>query len=198
MSPVNPSVMYSPPLDGYPSSSNQWYPPSNTSQSAMPILMPMNHSDQMQLQHRLSVNVTDHYEWTTNPTHFHPGGYPTATANSSNFDTMSLNGSLSSGTSTNDSSPYPLLTPMPTMFFNQYPPAPVPSVEQQQQQQYFQPPVFYPPAMSPRLITEPGAQQPILSDPSSTKFVGRLLSSVDRCFVFRFLPGQGPLMIMVS
>ena len=198
MSPVHPSVMYSPPLEGYPPNSSPWYPPpSSTSQSAMPILMPMSNSDQMQLQHRLSVNVTDHYEWTTHPTHFPQGGYSGAatTTNSSNFDTMSLNGSLSSGTSTNDSSPYPLLTPMPTVYFNQYPSAPTPSAEQQQ---FFPPAVFYPSAMSPRPIHDSGQQPTMLSDPSSAKFVVRTLSPSALSVSFRFLPGQGPFLVMVS
>jgi hypothetical protein len=141
MSPMNPSVMYSPPLEAYQQNPN-WIPP--------------------QLHHRLSVNVTDHYEWRSNPANYYPG-YSTTT-NSSNIDTMSLNGSLSSGASTNDSSSYPLLAPMPTVYLNQYP---QPSSGEQQ---YFQPTVFFPPQISPRLINEQ-AQQNILNDSTSNKFV---------------------------
>lgn len=135
MSPIHPSVLCSPPLENYGPNTN-WIPPPppTSSRQAVPVLMPMSHSDQMQLHHRLSVNVTDHYEWTTNPTNYFPG-YSTAaaaaTTNSSNMDTMSLNGSLSSNTSTNDSSSYPILAPMPTVFFNQYPQQ-SPSEQQQQ------------------------------------------------------------------
>jgi hypothetical protein len=115
MSPINPTVLCSPPLENYPSNSN-WIPSSSSSRQAMPILMPINNADQMQLHHRLSVNVTDHYEWTANPTNYFPGY---STGNSSNLDTTSLNGSLSSNTSTNDSSSYPILAPIPTVYFNQ-------------------------------------------------------------------------------
>jgi hypothetical protein len=163
MSPINPSVMCSPPLEHYPQNSN-WIPPpcSSSSGQAMPILMPMNNSDQMQLHHRLSVNVTDHYEWTTNPANYFPG-YST-TANSSNLDTMSLNGSLSSNTSTNDSPSYPILAPMPTVFFNQFPQQP------SGEQTFIQPAVFFPQQISPRLINEQ-MQQNLMNDNSTNKFV---------------------------
>ncbi|CAF0726223.1 unnamed protein product [Adineta steineri] len=166
MSPINPTVLYSPPLDNYNQNSN-WISPHSSSHQTVPILMPMSNSDQMQLHHRLSVNVTDHYEWSTNPTNYYPG-YST-TANSSNIDTMSLNGSLSSNTSTNDSSPYPILAPMPTVFFNQY--SQQSSCEQQQQQhhQYVQPTVFVPQHISPRLISEQ-TEQHIPNEMSSNKF----------------------------
>ncbi|CAF3535740.1 unnamed protein product [Rotaria sp. Silwood1] len=168
MSPINPTVLCSPPLENYSPNSN-WIPPPPPSHQTMPILMPINNSDQMQLHHRLSVNVTDHYEWTTNPTHFFPSY--SATTNSSNIDTMSLNGSLSSNTSTNDSSSYPILAPMPTVYFNQYPQQP--SGEQQQQQQYIQPTVFFPQPISPRLINEQ-IQQNMMNDVSSNKlFAGQ-------------------------
>jgi hypothetical protein len=163
MSPINPTVLCSPPLENYPQNSN-WIPPpppSSSSRQAMPILMPINNSDQMQLHHRLSVNVTDHYEWTTNPTNY----FPTySTANSSNLDTMSLNGSLSSNTSTNDSSSYPILAPIPTVFFNQYP------QQSPSEQTYVQPTVFFPQQISPRLINEQ-TQQNMVNDVSSNKFV---------------------------
>ena len=166
MSPINPTMMCSPPLDAYPAHSHWMSPPppsSGSSRPGMPILMPMNHSDQMQLHHHLSVNVTDHYELTTNPTHYF-SGYSAAT-NSSNVDTMSLNGSSSSGASTNDSSSYPLLAPMPTVYFNQY--AQPSSSERPHQQPYFSPPVIFPSPMSPRSIHE--QQQHAFNDISSNK-----------------------------
>ncbi len=162
MSPGNPTVLCSPPLDHYGRNSN-WMPPSAPSRQGMPMLMPMNNSDPMQLHHRLSVNVTDHYEWTTNPANYFPGY---STTNSSNLDTTPLNGSLSSNTSTNDSSPYPILAPIPTVFFNQYPQ----QSPGEQQQQYIQPTVFFSQQMSPRLINEQ-TQQNMMNDPSSNKFV---------------------------
>lgn len=126
----------------------------------MPMVMPMNNSDPMQLHHRLSVNVTDHYEWTTNPTNYFPG-YPTP-GNGSNLETMSLNGSLSSNTSTNDSSTYPILAPMPTVYFNQYP------QQSSTEQSYASPTVFFPQQMSPRTLNEQ-AQTNMLNDPSTNK-----------------------------
>lgn len=168
MSPINPTVLCSPPLETYSPNSN-WISPTLSSHSTMPILMPMNNSDQMQLHHRLSVNVTDHYEWTTNPTNYFPGY--SATTNSSNLDALSLNGSLSSNTSTNDSSSYPILAPIPTVFFNQYPQQQSGEQHQQQsQQQYIQPTVFFPQQISPRLINEQ-VQQNFINDLSSNKFV---------------------------
>lgn len=165
MSPVNPTILCSPPLENYSSNSN-WIPPPPSSHHTMPILMPINNADQMQLHHRLSVNVTDHYEWTTNPTNFFPA-YSTA-INSSNMDNISLNGSLSSNTSTNESSSYPILVPMPTVFVNQYPQQA--SVEQTPHQQYIPPPVFLSQPMSPRIINEQ-SQQNIINDTSSNKYV---------------------------
>ena len=169
MSTINPAMMCSPPLDAYPAHGGHWISPpppsSSSSRPGMPILMPMNHSDQMQLHHHLSVNVTDHYELTTNPTHYF-SGYSAATS-SSNVETMSLNGSSSSGASTNDSSSYPLLAPMPTLYFNQY--AQPPSGDRSHQQPYFSPPVLYPSSpMSPRSIHE---QQHVLNDMSFNKYV---------------------------
>ncbi len=166
MSPINPTVLCSPPLENYPQNSN-WIsppppPPPPPSRQAMPILMPMNNSDPMQLHHRLSVNVTDHYEWTTNPTNYFPG-YSTTT-NSSNLDTMSLNGSLSSNTSTNDSSSYPILAPIPTVFYNQYP------QQSSGEQGYIQPTLFFPQQISPRLINEQ-VQQNMGNEGLSNKFV---------------------------
>jgi hypothetical protein len=174
MSPINPGVLCSPPLENYPQNPN-WLPhppPSSSSRQAMPILMPANNSDQMQLHHRLSVNVTDHYEWTTNPTNYYPGY---STTNSSNLETMSLNGSLSSNTSTNDSSSYPILAPMPTVFFNQFP------QQSPGEQTFMQPTVFFPQQISPRLINEQ-MQQNITNDNSANKFV----------------PGQAPFVLMVN
>ncbi|CAF4313148.1 unnamed protein product, partial [Rotaria sordida] len=52
MSPINPTVLYSPPLENYSTNSN-WIPPSSPTHQTMPILMPINNSDQMQLHHRL-------------------------------------------------------------------------------------------------------------------------------------------------
>jgi hypothetical protein len=160
MSPINPTVLCSPPLENYPSNSN-WIPSSSSSRQAMPILMPINNADQMQLHHRLSVNVTDHYEWTANPTNYFPGY---STGNSSNLDTTSLNGSLSSNTSTNDSSSYPILAPIPTVYFNQYP------QQSPNEQNYIQPTIFFPQQISPRLINEQ-TQQNIINDGTSNKFV---------------------------
>ncbi|CAF3616806.1 unnamed protein product [Rotaria socialis] len=165
MSPSSQTVLCSPPLENYSSNSN-WISPSTASHQTMPILMPINNSDQMQLHHRLSVNVTDHYEWTTNPTNYFPGY--SATINSSNIDTLSLNGSLSSNTSTNDSSSYPILAPMPTVFLNQYP-----QQSLGEQQQYIQPTVFFPQQISPRLTNEQ-IQQNMMNDVSSNKlFAGQ-------------------------
>lgn len=166
MSPINPTMLCSPPLENYPPNPN-WIPPSSlppstpssSSSSRQPMFMS---SDQMQLQHRLSVNVTDHYEWTTNPSNYFPGY--SAQTNSSNLDTMSLNGSLSSNTSTNDSSPYPILAPMPTVFFNQYP------QQLPNEQTYMQPILFTPQQISPGLINEQ-TQQNMINDPSGHKFV---------------------------
>jgi hypothetical protein len=167
MSPINPAVLCSPPLENYSPNSN-WMSPAPPSHHTMPILMPISNADQMQLHHRLSVNVTDHYEWTTNPTNYFPPY--SATTNSSNVDTMSLNGSLSSNTSTNDSSSYPILAPMPTVFFNQYPQQ---LSGEQHQQQYMQPAVFFPQQLSPRVIHEQ-VQQNIINDVSSNKlFLGQ-------------------------
>jgi len=160
MSPVNPTVLCSPPLENYPQNSNWLSPPSR---QAMSMLMPMNNSDQMQLHHRLSVNVTDHYEWTTNPTNYYPG-YSTTTGNSSNLETMSLNGSLSSNTSTNDSSSYPILAPMPTVYFNQYP------QQSPGEQTYMPSTVFFPQQISPRLMNEQG-QPTMVNDGPSNKSV---------------------------
>jgi hypothetical protein len=156
MSPINPTVLCSPPLENYSQNSN-WI--SSSSRQPMPILMPINNQEQLQLHHRLSVNVTDHYEWTTNPnsTNYFQG-------NSSNFDTMSLNGSLSSNTSTNDSSSYPILAPIPTVYFNQYP------QQSSGEQTFIQPTVFFPQQISPRLINEQ-AQQNMMNDGTSNKFV---------------------------
>ncbi|UJR34162.1 hypothetical protein I4U23_021570 [Adineta vaga] len=160
MSPMNPTVLCSPPLDNYGPNSN-WIP-SNRQQ--VPILMPMNNSDQMQLHHRLSVNVTDHYEWTTNPSNYFSNYPSSATAtNSSNLDTMSVNGSLSSNTSTNESPSYPILAPLPTVYFNQYPQQ-SPTEQQQQQPPYVQSTVYFPQQISPRLIHEQ-------NDPSNNKFL---------------------------
>lgn len=164
MSPINPTVLCSPPLENYPQNSNWIHPPpphSSSSRQPMPILMPINNPDQMQLHHRLSVNVTDHYEWTANPTNYFPAY---STGNSSNLDTMSLNGSLSSNTSTNDSSSYPILAPIPTVYFNQYP------QQSPSEQTYVQPTVFFPQQISPRLINEQ-TQQNMVNDVSSNKFV---------------------------
>ena len=160
MSPINPGVLCSPPLENYSQNSN-WIQSSTHHRQPMPILMPINNSDPMQLHHRLSVNVTDHYEWTTNP---------------ANFDTMSLNGSLSSNTSTNDSSSYPILAPIPTVYFNQYP-----QQSLNDQQQYIQPTIFFPQQISPRLINEQ-IQQNIVNDISTNKFI----------------PGQPPFVVMVN
>jgi hypothetical protein len=146
MSPINPTVLCSPPLETYPP-------------SRQAMLMSMNNADQMQLHHRLSVNVTDHYEWTANPTNYY-SGYPT-TGNSSNLETMSLNGSLSSNTSTNESSSYPILAPMPAVYFNQY------HQQSPSEQTYVSPTMFYPQQMSPRLINEPN----MVNDGSSNRFV---------------------------
>jgi len=163
MSPGNPTILCSPPLENYPSNSN-WIPPpphhppppssqpphpaSSSSRSTIPILMPMNHSDQIQYHHRLSVNVTDHHEWTTNPT---------------NLETMSLNGSLSSNTSTNESSSYPILAPIPTVYFNQYP-------QQSANEQTFIPSTVYiPQQISPRLLNEP-IQSNMINELTSNKY----------------------------
>jgi hypothetical protein len=176
MSPINPTVLCSPPLENY-----------SSSRQAMPMLMPMNNSDQMQLHHRLSVNVTDHYEWTTNPTNYY-SGYST-TGNSSNLETMSLNGSLSSNTSTNESSSYPILAPMPTVYFNQYP------QQSSGEQTYVPPTMFYPQQISPRLMNEPS----MLNDGSSNKsvFYWEIMNQ-SKFYYFRFLPGQAPFVVMVS
>ena len=138
---MNPAVLCSPPLENNYSPNSNWIPSHTSSNQTMPMLMPINNSDPMKLQHRLSVNVSDHYEWAaTNPKNYFPG-YST-TMNSSNFDAMSLNGSLSSNTSTTDSLSYPILAPMPTVFCNQYfqqPSGSQPQQQQQQQQQQLQP-----------------------------------------------------------
>ena len=126
--------------------------------------MPINNSDQMQLHHHLSVNVTDHYEWTTNPKNYLPT-YSTTT-NSSNLDTMSLNGSLSSNTSRNESSSYPILTPMSTVYCNQY----SQQTPVEQQQQYIQPKFVLPQQLSPRFINE-SVQQNMINNMSSNKLI---------------------------
>ena len=158
--------MYSPPMDNY-QQNGHWYSSHPSSHSTVPVLMPMSNAEHLQLQHRLSVNVTDHYEWTTNPNNYYSGYPPPAT--SSNFDTLSLNGSLSSGTSTNDSPPYPLITPIPTVYVNQYPTASIPA--EQQQQRYCPQPGNYPtPPIPTRLASEAGPQA-MLHDPLTNKFV---------------------------
>lgn len=196
------TVMYSPPLENYPSGPT-WYSSSNSPHPGMPILIPMNNCDQIQLQHHLSVNVTDHYESTPHPsTHPYPV-YSTGTAattTSSNHDTMSSNGSLSSGTSTNESSPYPLLTPMPTVFFNPYPPS-LPNDQHPSAPYFSSTAMYFPSPLSPRLLPETRPTT-IINEPSMPrKFV--LLS----CFlallipphVFsRFLPAPNPIVMMVK
>jgi len=176
------SVMYSPPLETYPTTPN-WYSSSNSSHPPLPILIPMNNPEQIQLQHRLSINVTDHYECSTNPNHLYPTysttTTTTSTTNSSNHDTMSLNGSLSSGTSTTDGSPYPLLAPMPTVFFNPYPQTI--NNDQHSAPTYLSPTMFFPSPLSPRLVAET-RQSTIVNEPVPTKF----------------LPGQSPIVMMSS
>ena len=178
MSPINPTVLCSPPIEHYPPNPN-WNspvpPPPSSSRQGMPMLMPMNNADQMQLHHRLSVNVTDHYEWTANPTNYYPN-YPN-TGNGSNLETMSLNGSLSSNTSTNDSSSYPILAPMPTVYFNQYPQQP--SAEQT----YVQPTMFFPQQISPRLLTE-HMQTNMINDGSANKYAEEMRAIGWQLFVF--------------
>lgn len=163
---MNPPVLCSPPLDNYGPNSN-WIPPNR---QPVPMLMPMNNADQMQLHHRLSVNVTDHYEWTTNPTnYFSAYPPPVTTTNSSNIDAMSLNGSLSSNTSTNDSSSYPILAaPLPTVFLNPYPQQ---SPTEQQPSTFVQPTVYFPQQISPRLMHEQ-------NDGTTNKFVSILFQIV--------------------
>jgi hypothetical protein len=110
--------------------------------------------DPMQLQHRLSVNVTDHYEWTTNANNFYPG-YSMNTTNSSNVDTTSLNGSLSSGTSANESSPYPLLNPMGSAYFNPcLSSVPMSNETPIHPTPYLAPPVYLSAPVSPRIMSE--------------------------------------------
>ncbi|CAF1185850.1 unnamed protein product [Adineta ricciae] len=166
MSPMNPSALCSPPLDNYGPNSN-WIPPNR---QPVPMLMPMNNSDQMQLHHRLSVNVTDHYEWTANPTnYFSAYPPPVTTTNSSNIDAMSLNGSLSSNTSTNDSSSYPILAaPLPTVFLNPYPQQ---SPTEQQSSPFVQPTVYFPQQISPRVMHEQNDGATNKFHPNQTPFV---------------------------
>lgn len=165
MSPMNTTFMYSPPVDGYQSNSH-WYPSHPSPHSTIPVLVPMNNnnnsSEQNHLQHRININMADHYEWTTNTPNLY-SAYPTANS-SSNFDTVSLNGSLSSGTSTNDSSPYPLLNPVQPMFFNPY----MSTALSDQQQPFCPPPSHFHQPISQRLVPEPPITT-MLHDASSNK-----------------------------
>lgn len=192
--------MYSPPLETYPTTPN-WFSSSNSSHPPLPILIPMNNPEQIQLQHRLSINVTDHYECSTNPNHLYPTysttTTTTSTTNSSNHDTMSLNGSLSSGTSTTDGSPYPLLAPMPTVFFNPYPQTI--NNDQHSAPTYLSPTMFFPSPLSPRLMAETTRQSTIVNEPGPTKFVVFIFIVIRWILFqsFRFLPGQSPIVMMV-
>lgn len=167
MSPMNTTFMYSPPVDGYQSNSH-WYPSHPSPHSTIPVLVPMNNnnnsSEQNHLQHRININMADHYEWTTNTPNLY-SAYPTANS-SSNFDTVSLNGSLSSGTSTNDSSPYPLLNPVQPMFFNPY----MSTALSDQQQPFCPPPSHFHQPISQRLVPEPPITT-MLHDASSNKLM---------------------------